>query len=342
MRALNSFTALIASALLVSAAMAEDAFFDDRWYFTPAGGVVFHDSNREVKSNDSYYGASLGRFFTPNFSLDLRWDRLDSNFDRDAVVIPADERDRFNIYSYGLVGRYHFTGDTFRPFLLGAVGLQEHKNAFDRGRDFYASVGGGLSARVHPSMKLQFQLEGRYDNERDTFDRSRGFFDVIASVGLQIFFGDPPRPPAPPAPAPAPEPRPAPPPPPPAPEPEPEPEPEILFEFDAAVTFEFDSAALRPDAVAELNEAAALLALHDEISRVEVAGHTCDLGSAAYNQGLSERRARAVYDYLVEQGIASDRMVVRGYGESAPKVPNTSDANRQQNRRVEIRVLNRN
>jgi len=116
----------------------------------------------------------------------------------------------------------------------------------------------------------------------------------------------------------------------------------VILEFDAAVFFEFDSATLRPAAIAELNEAAALLNLHDELTRVEVAGHTCDLGSASYNQGLSERRARAVRDHLVEQGeVSADRLVVRGYGEDRPKVPNTSTENRQQNRRVELIVLER-
>lgn len=116
----------------------------------------------------------------------------------------------------------------------------------------------------------------------------------------------------------------------------------VIYEFDAAVFFEFDSARLRPAAIAELNEAAAVLNLHDEFLRIEVAGHTCDIGSAEYNQGLSERRARSVRDHLVnEGGVDPNRLVVRGYGEERPKVPNTSTENRQQNRRVELVVLER-
>ena len=85
-----------------------------------------------------------------------------------------------------------------------------------------------------------------------------------------------------------------------------------------------------------------MLNLHDELVRIEVAGHTCDIGSAEYNQGLSERRAQSVYNFLVNEGeIDSDRLVVRGYGEDRPKVPNTSRENRQQNRRVELVVLER-
>lgn len=107
------------------------------------------------------------------------------------------------------------------------------------------------------------------------------------------------------------------------------------------VTFELDSARLQPSAVAELNEAVALMNLHEALTRVEVAGHTCDLGPEAYNQGLSERRAQAVRDYLVQHGVGADRLVVRGYGEDRPKVPNTSERNRERNRRVELVVLER-
>ncbi len=108
------------------------------------------------------------------------------------------------------------------------------------------------------------------------------------------------------------------------------------------VTFGLDSSQLRPEATTELDEAAALLNLHNEIVKIEVAGYTCDLGEAGYNQGLSERRATAVRDYLVnEGGVDADRLMIRGYGEERPKVPNTSTENRQQNRRVELIVIER-
>ncbi len=192
-----------------------------------------------------------------------------------------------------------------------------------------------MAHRLNDRLSLRAELEGRYDNDRDTFNRSRGFIDLLGSVALNIRLGDLPPPPAPRA-------EPAPPPPPPPPPPAPEPEPEVIFEFDAMVFFELDSAKLKSEAVVELNEAAAVLNLHDELLQVEVAGHTCDLGPAAYNQGLSERRANAVRDFLVNEGdVDPDRLVVRGYGEDRPKVPNTSNANRQENRRVELVVLER-
>lgn len=73
--------------------------------------------------------------------------------------------------------------------------------------------------------------------------------------------------------------------------------------------------------------------------RIRVDGHTDSDGAAAYNQGLSERRAAAVKARLVAAGIAADRLEVKGFGESNPVVPNDSSANKRQNRRVELTIL---
>lgn len=321
------------AAAMMSQAVQAEVEFDDRWYLSPSAGFVWPDSDRRT-DDGAYYGFSIGRFVSPQVSLDLRFDRYKAEFDQASVFSDGN----FRLNSYGVVARYHFGEGSAatRPYLMTAAGIQEHSSFFDDGRDIYASLGAGLAYRVGDRLSLRTELEARYDNDRDTFNRSSGFFDVIGSLALDIRLGDLPPPPAPRA-EPAP-----PPPPPPAPAPEPAPEPEVIFEFDAMVTFGLDSAALRPEATTELDEAAALLNLHDELVRIEVAGHTCDLGAADYNQGLSERRAAAVRDYLVNEGdVDSDRLVVRGYGEDRPKMPNTSTENRQQNRRVELVVIER-
>lgn len=327
---------ILAVVLLASAhaVAAEDSYFDDRWYIAPSVGVVKLAGARETKRDDLYYALGFGRFFTPNLSLDLHLDRYPTKF-RSDFPVPEGASDRFNLWSYGLVGRYYFGGQNIRPYGLLGLGIQEHRNFLDDGRDIYGSVGLGVLTRLGESADLRLQVEARRDNDRDTFDRERGFNDYIGTAGLTIKFGQVPRAPAP---EPPPEPREPPPPPPP---PAPEPEPEVLIEFDSAVTFDFDSARLRPEAVAELNRAVNLLKQHPEIRRVEVAGHTCDIGPADYNQGLSERRAGAVANYLIENGIDRSRLVVRGFGENQPKVPNTSEENRRKNRRVAVTVLER-
>ena len=73
---------------------------------------------------------------------------------------------------------------------------------------------------------------------------------------------------------------------------------------------------------------------------ISVNGHTDDVGSDAYNKGLSERRAQAVRDYLAQAGLPAEILSVTGHGKSLPLVPGTSDAARAKNRRVELAIAN--
>ncbi len=103
------------------------------------------------------------------------------------------------------------------------------------------------------------------------------------------------------------------------------------------VNFESNSDQLRGGSAAVLDEVVATLKKYPEITFV-VEGHTDSDGSAQYNEGLSERRAQTVYDYLAANGIAEDRMSVRGYGESQPIADNSTAAGKAQNRRVVLSV----
>nr|WP_295924623.1 OmpA family protein [uncultured Dyadobacter sp.] len=73
--------------------------------------------------------------------------------------------------------------------------------------------------------------------------------------------------------------------------------------------------------------------------KIEISGHTDDVGSDTENMALSQRRAQSVQYYLQQSGIAADRILAKGYGETTPKAPNDSDENRQKNRRIEWRIL---
>jgi outer membrane protein OmpA-like peptidoglycan-associated protein len=103
------------------------------------------------------------------------------------------------------------------------------------------------------------------------------------------------------------------------------------------VNFDFDKASIRADAKPILDEAIATLKETVEVN-VEVEGHTDSVGSEAYNQKLSERRARAVADYLSAGGINRSRINTVGFGESRPVTSNDTAAGRAENRRVELRV----
>ena len=103
--------------------------------------------------------------------------------------------------------------------------------------------------------------------------------------------------------------------------------------------FEFDKADLRPEDRELLSRVAGILMTSHDFT-VSVNGHTDDVGSDDYNKKLSERRAQAVYDYLLEAGLPKDILSVTGHGKALPLVRGTSDRDRAKNRRVELGIAN--
>jgi|SRR5579862_5176463 len=136
------------------------------------------------------------------------------------------------------------------------------------------------------------------------------------------------------------DPEPTPPPPPPPPPPTPEPPPVISQKIVLrGVNFDFNKSDIRPDSRAVLDEAATVLKDEPEV-RISVEGYTDSIGSEEYNERLSVRRADAVFRYLVNHGVAPDRMNVVGYGKTHPVASNETESGRAQNRRVELHVVN--
>ncbi|HEY6985699.1 MAG TPA: OmpA family protein, partial [Rhodanobacteraceae bacterium] len=122
----------------------------------------------------------------------------------------------------------------------------------------------------------------------------------------------------------------------------PPPAPQVMrndVRLDGDAFFDFDHSNLRPDAVAALDELIAKLKSSARVSRVTVVGHTCNIGTAEYNQKLSERRAAAVKAYLEAHGVAADEIEARGEGLRNPKYPNDTRENRKKNRRVDVEFL---
>lgn len=103
------------------------------------------------------------------------------------------------------------------------------------------------------------------------------------------------------------------------------------------VLFDFDSAALRSESRETLRELADVFERYPD-QMVSVEGHADSQGEDDYNQRLSERRARAVADYLASQGVPRSAITAMGYGETRPRASNTTAEGRQLNRRVEINI----
>jgi len=104
------------------------------------------------------------------------------------------------------------------------------------------------------------------------------------------------------------------------------------------IFFEFAKSVLKEESFPELDRLVGILNKNPEI-KIEIAGHTDDVGTDASNQTLSQDRAQSVVNYLQSKGINIARLSAKGYGESKPDVPNNSDENRAYNRRVEFKIL---
>ena len=104
------------------------------------------------------------------------------------------------------------------------------------------------------------------------------------------------------------------------------------------IFFEFAKSVLKEESFAELDRLVGVLNKNPEL-KIEIAGHTDDVGIDASNQTLSQDRAQSVVNYLQSKGINTNRVSAKGYGESKPDVQNNSDENRAFNRRVEFKIL---
>ncbi|MBL6447873.1 OmpA family protein [Fulvivirga sp. 29W222] len=104
------------------------------------------------------------------------------------------------------------------------------------------------------------------------------------------------------------------------------------------IFFDVDSYALKDKSRTELNKLISFLKANTD-THVEIGGHTDNTGSVEYNLDLSLKRAKSVYEFLIERGVSKSRLSYKGYGQSAPAFSNDSDLHRQMNRRIEFQVI---
>ncbi|MBX3593440.1 OmpA family protein [Sphingomonas sp.] len=113
---------------------------------------------------------------------------------------------------------------------------------------------------------------------------------------------------------------------------------DLILQMPSGITFPTDSSTIQPQYMPTLDKVADVLGRYNQ-TYVDVYGHTDSVGSDAYNQALSERRAASVANYLAMKGVAQARLATRGYGETQPIASNDTEEGRAQNRRVEIKIV---
>jgi OOP family OmpA-OmpF porin len=215
-----------------------------------------------------------------------------------------------------------------------------------------ATVGVGVLYNVSDRIAVRGEIAARYYRDTSSAQLAglagpglpntygpKQWLDSMATIGLVVNMSHP-APPPPPA---------APPPPPPAAPPPPPPQQNVVIDL-RGVNFKFDrpkkgetdiGPTLKPpasDSVAILDQAVDTLNRYPQV-QIEIDGYTDSIGTDQYNQGLSERRANIVNEYLTSHGIDSSRITsVKGFGENDPIDTNKTAAGRQRNRRVEFKV----
>ncbi|WP_145481770.1 OmpA family protein [Stenotrophomonas rhizophila] len=356
-------TAALLGGLAFAQAASAQSSFDDRWYLTGSAGFNFQDSDR-LTNDAPFVTLGLGKFISPNWSLDGELNYQNPNFD--------DNQDlNWSQYGASIDLRRHFIseGRGWNPYLLMGLGYQKSEEEYNnfpspdspgerKDGNFAAKLGVGLQTTFEKRVAVRAEVayRGDFDDKSVSAPDESWFGDVLASVGVVIPLG-----PAPTAAVVAPAPA--------APscadldddgdgvnncdDKCPDSQPGQTIGPDGCpvpvsidlkgVNFDFDKSNLRPDAVAILSEATQILVRYPDL-RVEVAGHTDLCGKDDYNQKLSERRATAVYNYLTQNGVAASRLTGPiGYGESRPleQTPQTFPACKsEKNRRTELNVQN--
>lgn len=342
-------------ALTAAGGLAQAADETGKWYLNPQAGYLWADSDRGV-DDDYYYGLGVGKHVSPEWSVELNG--LTGSYD--GVIAGELDITAFSVDALRVFKR----ASRVSPFLsIGAGYINDDPSSGSSEGSPLAQVGAGLLIDVaeNSTGSFVFQLRPEAKARWDFIDVEPNdrFLDYMVGIGFQFAFGAARPAEAPPKAAAPPSPPPAPPPPPPPKDSDGDgvldpsdqcPDTPRGTAVDAVgcprkgsitlqgVTFEFNSATLTAASRPVLDDVAADLKKYPRL-RVELQGHTDSVGADAYNLRLSQKRADAVREYLVSQGVGADQLAAKGYGETQPTADNTSEAGRAENRRVVMHVV---
>ncbi|MBD9484128.1 OmpA family protein [Pseudomonas sp. PDM14] len=299
------------------------------------------DSARDFKNDGNLFGGSIGYFLTDDVELRLGYDEVHNARSDDGRNIKGSNT--------ALDALYHFNapGDTLRPYVSAGFSDQSIGQNGRSGRNgsTFANLGGGAKLYFTENFYARAGVEAQYNIDQ-------GDTEWAPSIGIGLNFGGGSKPAA---------------------EPAAEPVAEVCADSDndgvcdnvdkcpdtpanttvdadgcpavaevvrveLDVKFDFDKSKVKEESYGDIKNLADFMNQYPQTATT-VEGHTDSVGTDAYNQKLSERRANAVRDVLVNQyGVGGERVNSVGYGESRPVADNATDAGRAVNRRVEAEV----
>ena len=299
---------------------------------SPSIGYYDFDSDRDT-DNDAAYSLGLGYQFDNPWAVEFTY--LNADSEKNGQDVGVDE--------YRLDGLYHFSefsNTSITPYVAAGVGIADFSDASDSTNAF-VNAGGGLKYAINDALSLRADFRLIKDVEDNHLDN-------LTSLGVTYTFGtshqssssddsdayaqqeaEPAPAPVEAQPEPVAEPE-------PVVEPMPEPEPVVVpvHKVDLVVPFATNSADVQQKYYPEIKDLADYLEAMPSAT-VVIEGYTDDRGAASYNKALSERRAAAISDVLINTfNVSADRVSSVGYGEENPLMDNDTAANREANRRV--------
>lgn len=297
---------IVACSLLGGSLFAADNLVE----ITPQIGGSYHISNDRYKNNmDLVYGLKFANRVSKEVLVEVGYEY--SNIDYAHNVSASQNR-----YYLNLIKEF-YTESSVSPYILGGFGYEDFsKNFYNMDDDMFGQYGVGIRWAIASNFHLKTELRHLM-----SFD---GRSDIVATLGFSIPFGkyveesevveitevqEAPK------------------------------EPVLSHIHTFKVQFPFDSAVVNPKYYSEIKDFA--LYMQENKDKIAViSGHTDSVGSDEYNQRLSENRAKAVKEKIVQEGVESSRLQVKGYGESRPISDNSTTHGRMENRRVEAEVYN--
>lgn len=336
---MNKSAGFVLGALMVAVSMGVQAQGTGAVEIEAGGKYYVPDSSRDIGSNGMLYGGALGYYLTDDVSLSLSgggYDDIDGQTSKDSI----------NGELVGLDAIYHFgtPGVGLRPYVSTGVAHQSLGQNVRSGRDHstYANVGTGLKYYFTENLFANAGVTGMYNIDS-------GYTEFMGGLTIGANFGGAGKKIEEPAPA-----------------PEvcndedsdgvcdsadkcPGTEANVTVDADGCpaaqdvrveldVKFDFDKANVKEESYSEIKTVADFMNQYPQTTTT-VEGHTDSVGSDAYNQQLSQKRADAVRQVMVEQyGVAAERVSAVGEGESQPIADNATAEGRALNRRVEASV----